>query len=431
MTTSHFGSIKVSVPYKNTLYVGTTNGITRIDESINLSTTILSENSGQTGTKIIQGTTDTILGVKAGNEVAVTTQDGLSYLSYEDEFLAGNSLGGFLVKSYVKDSNGIVVNSGTEISILTQDIGIFVRSIAVINDDDVVDFGEDGTLATLSLPDSQVGVVSAASEIPIYNDSDYAATAKVLIAFTGNEEDSYLEISDSPLGPFYGIRENGFSFPSNIPWENGLFTNTQVTDNYVTTSGVEGPFIYVSPVIDTYDYSTLRNLRVYWQLEDSYPGTIDYTPVVDGAYTVRVRQSMTAPSGTWSSGNAPDDVDSLWGLSGSLEYQRVPNYSIDRYNSRYVQFEVTLNPYFNTGFAFGTTNYGAEHYVTSSGNPGAVPKLYELGLEIPILVENIQPQDYKPVYVRSNIPVPASGTRIRNTLRKSYLDVWWELPDGY
>jgi hypothetical protein len=430
MGTTHFGKVTVSVPYKNILYAGHTSGVTRIDEGMSLATNMVSQGSSQSALKIFIGNEDPVIGLGADHCLAVTTGDGLTYIAFDDTLLSTNPLEGTVQSSSVVDSAGAVINSDGEIILLSQDIGVFVRGITVINDDDVVDFGVDGTLETYSLPDSQVGVISTPTELFIYNDSADIATAKVVIGYTGREEDSFLQLSTSSSGTFYGIRENAIKFPEDFPWENGTFQNTQVVSDYVTVSGNTGPFVYVSPVIDTFDFSTILNYRIFWVSDDPYPSTVDYPGVVDGAYTIRMRQGLIAPSGTWVSGESPEEADSLWGTDGSLEYVRVPNYSIDTFNNRYVQFEVTFQPYFNSGFILGTDGLGGVHYVTESGNPGASPKLYELGLEIPTIIENIGAHDSKAVYVRSNIPTPASGTRIKNTMRKSYLDTWWELPDG-
>lgn len=439
MTTSYFAKTTLSVPYKETIYIGTSNGVTKIEEGPNTETDIIAETSTDPGVKVLSGSSSYVLSVETGNVIAVVTQGGqgtITYLSSAQEklgYMSNETLtrpigSGQISKGSVRGSYGAVVMGG-DVHVLSKDIGVYMRSIFIVNDDDQVDFGENGDIEVYSLPDSQVGTVSNPEAIQVYNDTDYAAGAKVVISFTGKDEDEYLEVSDTLGGTYYKIREHALKFPRDVDWSNGQHQNTQVVSSYVTTSGETGPFVYTSPVLDMYEETTLRNYRTFWVSDEPERSSIDEGSVADGAMTVKVRQALTAPSGSWAHGQLPSAGDAIWGVGGSLSYQRVANYNIDVVSNRYVQFEVTFNPDFLSGFLIGSDDAGATHYVTESGNIGSLPKLHELGLEVPTYISSISARSSRPVYVRANIPTPASGTRIRNTLRKAHLDVWWEFPE--
>jgi hypothetical protein len=347
-------------------------------------------------------------------------------LNYIDNETFINTYGTLNSLAYVYNSYGGVVNENGVISILNKNSNISIRGIRVINDDSYVNFGEDGAIESYSLPESFVGVTSSAQEIFIKNDGPQIANANVLISYTGAISDSYIKISNSLSGSYYGIRENSIKQPRDIPWENGYFYNTQVVDNRVTISGSTGPYYYISPVIDTTLTSVFSSPRVFWVSDEPGLSSIDFDDVISSQKSIMIRQSASPPSGSWSSGLLPDDNDLLWStISGTLAYSTVPNYSIDSANYRYVQLKVNFVPDLKRGLILGTNLSGG--FIFSESNVGDdIPYLNELGLETPIRVFGIYPGQTGSIFIKSDIPVPASGQRIRNLIRHTYLDTWWD-----
>jgi hypothetical protein len=334
-----------------------------------------------------------------------------------------------IYSGFVKNSYGAVYEYNGDMYVMSKDIGVTAWSIKVINVDDIVDFGEVGTSTSYSISDSYIGSVSSAQEILIYNDNTVMANANVVIAYSGRESDSYLEIALNEGGPYYSIYENNIGFPGTYPWSSGELLNVIILDDYVTTSGIEGPWTYTSPVIDTEVVTNYNSVRLFWETEENYLSSIDYKDYLNGKKSIMVRQSNTPPGGSWTSGELAPSDDALWStISGTLEYEYAPNNSIDAITTRYAQFKVNFYPALNTGLLVGTDLTGASHYTTSSGVSNKLPKLYTLGVEIPLHVYGIYPNESKSMFVRSNIPEPVSGTRMLNTVRNGYLDVWWDLP---
>ena len=196
----------------------------------------------------------------------------------------------------------------------------------------------------------------------------------------------------------------------------------------MTVSGEAGPYVYISPILDTSIVSPFNAVRTFWVSEEPGVSSIDFENEINGQYSIQYRQANTAPSGVWSPGQLAPSGEPLWDtVSGTLSYSYTPNYSIDELNTRYVQFKVNFNPHFYDGFVFGTDKAGAFEHVTESGSVGDIPTLSELGIEYPVRIYGIAPSGSLPLYVRSNINSPASGTSIKNTARHIFLDVWWNL----
>jgi hypothetical protein len=440
MTVSHVGSLRVSFPIEDSVYVGTKTGLTRVNSITNTKQDFQIEGSIVPGVLgIIQGLSNNVVGLHIDNVVSLVTSgtlDALTYLSMNNSLVYGISgntdlrtLGAGENKlGYVENSYGAIGHSSGELSIFKKDLGVKVWTLRIVNDEEVVDFGDFGLQTEASLSEAEVGVTGKEEEIKIYNDSTKAANANVLITFTGNETDNFIEISDSLFGPYFGFLENSVSFPDSFPWENGYFQNTQVIDNKVTISGTAGPFVYTSPVIDTGITDLSQGYRVFWGSEEPGISSIDYGDEINGQKSIKFRQSSVPPGFGWVDGELPVSSDPRWGLpSGTLDFDVVPNYSIDFVFNKYVQFQVNLNPHINDSLLVGTESEGFYRFTTESGSLGDIPALEGLGIERPVIVSNIPPGETKSIFARSNIPEPASGTRRINTQRTTSIDVWWDV----
>jgi len=428
--TSYFRGISLSLLSYDTLFVGTTNGAMRL----NVNT--LEKEIYVTASGTLAGLSDNVISVTAGRVLSIVTngaEDAVTYIGYDGGLLSYldettfNSINYDLnSRAHVLDAYGGVVNETGEISLLYRDTDIGVKGMRVINDDSIVNFGPTGTAESYILTEAFIGDVSPAVEIPIYNSGSDIANANVLISYTGRVEDDYLRVSTTASGTYYAIRENAVKLPRDFAWETGLFENTMVSVDSVIPSGVTGPFYYTTPVIDTGLSSVFSSSRVFWVCEEPGLSKIDVDNEINGQRTILIRQSDVPPSGMWSNGALADEDDLLWSLaSGSLIFSPVTNYSIDSANYRYVQLKVQFSPDFKDGIIAGTNLNGGALFVDNTVESD-LPTLSELGLEIPLRLFGIYPNQTKSIFVKSDIPEPPAGQRIFNTMKRASLDTWWD-----
>lgn len=104
----------------------------------------------------------------------------------------------------------------------------------VINDDALVDFGEDGTQTEVEIEDAPVGRPSDnVQNLKLFNQYHKAGAAFVFIEDTDSAADELFEISTSSIGPWFGRSVTESLQPTNTPWVSGTLDGTRV----VTSSG--------------------------------------------------------------------------------------------------------------------------------------------------------------------------------------------------
>jgi len=138
----------------------------------------------------------------------------------------------------------------------------YVYECQVLNWDEAVDFGIDGTNDDeITLPASY----SRATSLPIYNDNPIQATAdaRVVPSYTGDYlVDKILKLSDNPdqditnSGGWYTV-DTSVGFPSTWLWNTGTFSNTEQSGNYVRLSSSSISGTWTSPVIQVSDPSCI------------------------------------------------------------------------------------------------------------------------------------------------------------------------------
>ena len=104
---------------------------------------------------------------------------------------------------------------------------INIQELQVINNEDFVDFGTDGTQETLQVDHAPVGYMSQANALPIYNDSDELVDAIVMIENTNQPIDNKIKICATEDGAYVG-REDAVLLPTQVTFSGGEFNYTEV-----------------------------------------------------------------------------------------------------------------------------------------------------------------------------------------------------------
>ena len=110
-----------------------------------------------------------------------------------------------------------------------------VREYEVNSNEDIVDYGEDGTLVEKGLTDTPFGT-SDPYTIPIYNDGDKSATAYVYIGNTGTDADDMLRLSDAQVGTYLGVDDGPLIGGDGYMWGIGSYSNTTLDNNKLILS---------------------------------------------------------------------------------------------------------------------------------------------------------------------------------------------------
>ena len=105
---------------------------------------------------------------------------------------------------------------------------------SAINDDSLVDFGNDGSQTAVEISDAPVGRPSDQIEtLKLFNRFTKNGTAFVFIDNTGTDADEMFEIATATNGPWFGRNVTESLQPENTSWDSGTVESTRV----VTSSG--------------------------------------------------------------------------------------------------------------------------------------------------------------------------------------------------
>lgn len=212
--------------------------------------------------------------------------------------------------------------------------------------------------------------------VQVFNNTDSVRNIHVFIEDDSSTVgDDLLSIGLTSSGTFYSKHEFGLNFPNDFDWNNGVHSGTIVTSSgHLTLSGVSTSGIYYSPVFDTTGY---EDCRFFWEQDNNSGSKVDFISSIDSEECFGVRQYNIPPSGGWSSGTMPSELDPEWSISiGSILFEPLPNNTIlELRNNKYVQFVVTLS--------------------------GVVsPHIYKAGVECPVTISGVYPGSYKDVYLQ-------------------------------
>ena len=123
----------------------------------------------------------------------------------------------------------------------------------VFNDDSVVDFGTDGTQASVTVF-SDYDEYEKITTIPIYNDGSTAAIPYVNLEPQGNDIDDMVFIGTSSSGPWVGVQDNSYVIGKAYDWDSGNVSNlTYITGPLIVKSGQTSGYYITRIFPKTYD----------------------------------------------------------------------------------------------------------------------------------------------------------------------------------
>jgi hypothetical protein len=186
--------------------------------------------------------------------------------------------------------------------ILTTISGIDIQlyEYMLINNDIIVNFGEDGSLYAKYLDNCPIGETGSPEAVPIFNNSTniIPADAYVCIDYTDSGADNYIKISSSESGNYYGIEDGGIiednKESSIYRWSMGEFDNTTVSgDNIVLIDPTISGGVYTSPIFGL-DNKYMASYFITDGTTESGVNNISYNENIYNG-TIRVRSSNTGP----------------------------------------------------------------------------------------------------------------------------------------
>jgi hypothetical protein len=116
----------------------------------------------------------------------------------------------------------------------------------ILNDDDIVDFGTDGTKTSESFSMS-LNSSAVTSTIPIYNSGSANATAYVSIDPQYDDSDDILSIAETTAGTWYGVNLNNVLLANDEDtWNKGNYSNTEISSDILQLSSGQTTGTYTS-----------------------------------------------------------------------------------------------------------------------------------------------------------------------------------------
>jgi len=173
-----------------------------------------------------------------------------------------------------------------------------VNGFEVFNNDDIVDFGIDGTDELENFPLALEYATEEIRVINIYNDSDIKSDAYVMVEPQGTIIDEVLFISDSEDGPWYGVMQDdniiaAIDSLSQNWWDAGSYDGTEEIADTLMLMPASGVGNYTTRIFDTLSTQTFT----YLNLDKTYSetGMIVATNDDDTQETIEIRSSNTKP----------------------------------------------------------------------------------------------------------------------------------------
>ena len=152
------------------------------------------------------------------------------------------------------------------------------REYEVNSNDDIVDYGLDGTQTEQHFADSPIGTSDPVT-VPVYNDGSVSATAFVYIGNTDTDADDMLRICATEDGTYVGVNDNVTIDGSgdDLPWSVGSSSNLSEVDDNLQLS-LAGAISYSSgwqELCDTLDIDC-RPAGIAWHPTDPFQSIIFY-----------------------------------------------------------------------------------------------------------------------------------------------------------
>lgn len=335
---------------------------------------------------------------------------------YFDSASASGTVSGSLSFYYWNDSNGGYVLSGTEVgpnyyyttisgtssprkirlihTVSGTAISGTLTGFEVLNDDSVVDFGEDG-LETSANVITSLSSSDITNTIKIYNSGTAKSKAYASIEPQMNSSDEMLFIANSTNGPWYGPNlDNSLLANDEDSWDEGSYNNTEFSSGNLVLSAGQSTGTYTSKIF--YDHSVMSNTLV--GLSNN-----EYSTLV----SMGVRHSNTKPENLATfveirtAGGTGDNSNTYYKeyfWSDGSEYASVylgnHNYHYS-YRDREIRINNSSNTFFmllseysayhgNTGFSISRYRIDSSSFVSQTlwGYSGyASVSIYDLGFD--------------------------------------------------
>ncbi len=165
-----------------------------------------------------------------------------------------------------------------------------INGFYIINNDDVVDFGTDGTM----IDDTFSAVIDEPiiRTIPIYNSGNRTSTAYVTIEPQNTYVDDILYISNSENGSWLGVREAAYTIVDSDSWTNGTHYYTEIQNGRLVLAGEYTVGNYKTHMFE-YEFSKYS----YIDLDAQEPYTFPIVSVDEGdtIQTLEIRSSDSKP----------------------------------------------------------------------------------------------------------------------------------------
>ena len=168
-----------------------------------------------------------------------------------------------------------------------------VAGFEVINNDEIVDFGEDSTDTFTNLELSLRYDTEDINPVYIFNSGAVKATAHIILEPQGTVADDVLTVSVNSTGPWYGPKQTDNEVLGPTTWDYGVMDNTEVTLNQLRISSGNHFGTFTSKVFDTFDTQKFT----YLNLDVTYPTTSGIVAVddTDTSETLEIKSSNKAP----------------------------------------------------------------------------------------------------------------------------------------
>ena len=170
----------------------------------------------------------------------------------------------------------------------------------IFNDDYIVAFGTDGSLYAKYLENTPIGEAGDPTIVPIFNNSTniIPADAYVCIDYTDSGAGSYIKISSSINGTYYGIEDGAIleddKESSIYRWSMGEHNNTTVSgDDVVLVDPTISGGVYTSPIFSL-DNKHMASYFITDGTTESGTSSISYNENIYNG-TIRVRSNNTKP----------------------------------------------------------------------------------------------------------------------------------------
>lgn len=168
-----------------------------------------------------------------------------------------------------------------------------VDGFEVINEDDVVDYGTDGTRTSENFEMALLYDTEEIRPIHIFNDNDRPADAHIIVEPQGSAVDEVLSISTSQSGPWYSPVQIANMIAGTNRWDTGNYLYTEETFEQLGIVTGSGIGTYTTRIFDTLDTQKFT----YLNLDTTYPesGLIVAVSFDDSQETIEIRSSNTQP----------------------------------------------------------------------------------------------------------------------------------------